>query len=71
MHMTNWNDYVSKISKIFELRVNGIVSIQISIEKIDPSIVSKSDVGSLQEYFSDVYQNSIINIESIEDIYIV
>ena len=71
MHMTNWNDYVSKISKIFELRVNGIVSIQISIEKIDPSIVSKSDVDSLQEYFSNIYEDSIINIESIEDIHIV
>jgi molybdopterin-binding protein len=51
MHMTNWNDYVSKVSKVFELRVNGIISIQINTRQIDPSIIAKLDTDDLQDFF--------------------
>lgn len=71
MHMTNWNDYVSKVSKVFELRVNGIISIQINTQQIDPSIIEKLDTNDLQDFLSNIYQESILNIESIEEIYII
>ncbi|MFW2162401.1 PIN domain-containing protein [Acinetobacter beijerinckii] len=71
MHMTNWNDYVSKVSKVFELRVNGIISIQINTRQIDPSIIAKLDTDDLQDFLSNIYQESTLNIESIEEIYII
>ena len=69
--MTNWNDYVSKVSKVFELRVNGIISIQINTRQIDPSIIAKLDTDDLQDFLSNIYQESTLNIESIEEIYII
>jgi len=71
MHMTTWNDYLSKVNKTLQLRVNGLISIQLNINQIDLSKIAHINDEDIKDYFSNIYEESSINIESIEEICIV
>ena len=69
--MTTWNDYLSKVNKTLQLRVNGLIFIQLNINQIDPSKIAHINDEDIKDYFSNIYEESSINIESIEEICIV
>lgn len=71
MNMTYWNDYKSKVSRTAQLHVNGIVSIQIILNQVDSAIFSDLKHQDLDEELNNIYEESKINIESIDEIYIV
>lgn len=71
MNMTYWNDYISKVSRTAQLHVSGIISIQIIINQIDSAIFSDLKHSDLDEELNNIYEESKINIESIDEIHIV
>lgn len=71
MNMTYWNDYISKVSRTAQLHVSGVISIQIIINQIDSAIFSDLKHSDLDEELNNIYEESKINIESIDEIHIV